>query len=307
MVYVSSLFEGVKCIDVENLLNPVFVGEYDLPGRAYDLALVGDFVYVANSLYGLQIINVSNPSNPFLVSYPTATYTPNSVYSITKHENILYCAGNNDGLFIADISDPTDPVFYPNLTHHPDSRFATDPIVIDNTLIVEDRNWNEILTFDISNPTSPILTNCYSWNLSIKNWVYYDNLLVTANGYNGVTLLDTQGVTPVHQTAIVPSYNQIHNYPNPFNPSTTISFNLTAKDAEDAKVEIFNVKGQKIKELKADMSSRPIRQLPERGEISHTITWDGTNAESKPVSSGVYFYKVVTSKATIMKKMLLLK
>jgi hypothetical protein len=101
--------------------------------------------------------------------------------------------------------------------------------------------------------------------------------------------------------------SKVMNYPNPFNPSTTISFNLTAKDAEDAKVEIFNVKGQKIKELKADMSSRPIRQLPERGEISHTITWDGTNAESKPVSSGVYFYKVVTSKATIMKKMLLLK
>jgi flagellar hook assembly protein FlgD len=134
-------------------------------------------------------------------------------------------------------------------------------------------------------------------------------LLVTANGYNGVTLLDTQGVTPVHQTAIVPSYNQIHNYPNPFNPSTTISFNLTAKDAEDAKVEIFNVKGQMVKQLSItnDALREGLSSRAESRDLSYSATWNGTNADNKPVSSGVYFYKVVTSKATIMKKMLLLK
>jgi flagellar hook assembly protein FlgD len=102
--------------------------------------------------------------------------------------------------------------------------------------------------------------------------------------------------------------SKVMNYPNPFNPSTTISFNLTAKDAEDAKVEIFNVKGQKIKELKADMSSRPIRQQPERGEISHSITWDGTDSANQPVASGLYLYRLMVSGTPVaQQKMMLLK
>ncbi|MCK4696647.1 MAG: hypothetical protein KAT74_12835, partial [Candidatus Cloacimonetes bacterium] len=42
---------------------------------------------------------------------------------------------------------------------------------------------------------------------------------------------------------------QLYNYPNPFNPITTISFSLTAKDAKSAKLEIYNLKGQKVKDL----------------------------------------------------------
>ena len=40
----------------------------------------------------------------------------------------------------------------------------------------------------------------------------------------------------------------MYNYPNPFNPSTTIYF--TAEDAEGAKIEIYNIKGQKVKQFK---------------------------------------------------------
>jgi flagellar hook assembly protein FlgD len=81
-----------------------------------------------------------------------------------------------------------------------------------------------------------------------------------------------------------------------------------ASQLEHAQIEIFNIRGQKVKELKADMSSRPIRQLPERGEISYSTTWDGCDSNGAPVAGGVYLYQLkADGKALGQNKMLLLK
>ncbi|NQV17307.1 MAG: T9SS type A sorting domain-containing protein [Armatimonadetes bacterium] len=90
---------------------------------------------------------------------------------------------------------------------------------------------------------------------------------------------------------------QLSNYPNPFNPSTTISFNISRKDAKHAKIEIYNIKGQKIKTLLAGNL--------EKG--THSVIWNGMDSNNKPVASGIYFYKLSAGKETAMKKMLLLK
>jgi flagellar hook assembly protein FlgD len=106
------------------------------------------------------------------------------------------------------------------------------------------------------------------------------------------------------------------NYPNPFKPAaagrgpaTEIRFQLSdVRQFERTQIEIFNIRGQKVKELKADMSSRPIRQLPERGEISYSTTWDGTDSNGTPVAGGVYLYQLkADGKALGQSKMLLLK
>ena len=85
------------------------------------------------------------------------------------------------------------------------------------------------------------------------------------------------------------------NYPNPFNPSTTISFNL----ASDGKVSVavYNIKGQKVKQLVSDQLS----------EGEYSVVWDGTDNSKKQVSSGIYFYKLKAGAETKVKKMLLLK
>ena len=96
---------------------------------------------------------------------------------------------------------------------------------------------------------------------------------------------------------IIPKVNITFNaYPNPFNPTTTISFSIP----EESKVgiEIYNIKGQKVKQLVDEQLSEGI----------HSVIWDGKNDSSKSVSSGVYFYKLkVNSKDKAIKKCLLLK
>ncbi|MEA2095505.1 MAG: T9SS type A sorting domain-containing protein, partial [Candidatus Cloacimonadota bacterium] len=85
------------------------------------------------------------------------------------------------------------------------------------------------------------------------------------------------------------------NYPNPFNPITTISYNMI--EAGDVSIEVFNIKGQKVKTL--------INEQTEAGD--HTIVWDGTDNNSQQVSSGMYFYKMKSSNYTSTKKMILMK
>ncbi len=91
---------------------------------------------------------------------------------------------------------------------------------------------------------------------------------------------------------------KLYNYPNPFNPSTTIFFELTAKDAKNAKLEIYNLKGQKVKTFPINQfTNQPIQQ----------IVWDGKDENNKPVSSGIYFYKLISGDFKQTKKMILLK
>ena len=93
----------------------------------------------------------------------------------------------------------------------------------------------------------------------------------------------------------------INNYPNPFNPTTTISYKLTTKDATTAKIDIFNLKGQKIKTLTVILSDAQHR-------IEGSVIWNGTDSNDQPVSSGIYFYKlIINGKIKAMNKCLLLK
>jgi len=85
------------------------------------------------------------------------------------------------------------------------------------------------------------------------------------------------------------------NYPNPFNPATTIKFGI--KEESEVRIEIFNAKGQKVKTLLNDKLSAGY----------HTATWNGTDESNHKVSSGIFFYKMQTGSYTSIQKMLLLK
>ncbi len=90
------------------------------------------------------------------------------------------------------------------------------------------------------------------------------------------------------------------NYPNPFNPETTISFSLKGYSDEqvDVSLEVYNIKGQKVKTL-LNGKINPTGQ--------HDVKWNGKDSNGNSLSSGVYFYKLVTPDYTKTAKMLLMK
>jgi hypothetical protein len=88
------------------------------------------------------------------------------------------------------------------------------------------------------------------------------------------------------------------NFPNPFNPNTTINFTVGAGLASTrVTLEIFNIRGQRVRTL--------ISGMKEPGH--HSIVWDSTDGRGQSVSSGIYFYRLTAGDFVETRRMLLLK
>ncbi|MEE9270417.1 MAG: T9SS type A sorting domain-containing protein, partial [Candidatus Krumholzibacteria bacterium] len=93
-----------------------------------------------------------------------------------------------------------------------------------------------------------------------------------------------------------PMNHLAQNYPNPFNPTTTIRYSI--KDNGRVNLRVYNVAGQLVRILVNDV------QAPRADGFA--VTWDGRNEAGTAVSSGVYFYKLVTPGFVRTRKMVLL-
>jgi len=99
------------------------------------------------------------------------------------------------------------------------------------------------------------------------------------------------------------SYYNLTNYPNPFNPTTEISFSVP-QTFSFVTIEIYNSRGQKVKTLDCSNSFAATSGSCR----THSIVWNGTNETGKQVPSGVYLYKLISNgKELAVNKMLLLK
>jgi hypothetical protein len=105
-----------------------------------------------------------------------------------------------------------------------------------------------------------------------------------------ITNKDVSLLKITRQQDIPTSYNLEQNFPNPFNPSTTIKFSLP--EAADVNLSIFNALGQKVAEL--------VNSNLEAGR--YTYQWDAGN-----IASGIYIFQLRSDKFVSVKKMLLLK
>jgi len=85
------------------------------------------------------------------------------------------------------------------------------------------------------------------------------------------------------------------NYPNPFNPSTTIAFEMASEGY--VSIDVFNVKGQKVKSLANDVYRAG----------RHNVVWNGEDASGRAVGSGVYFYRMTAQGYISVQKMLMMK
>jgi flagellar hook assembly protein FlgD len=119
----------------------------------------------------------------------------------------------------------------------------------------------------------------------------YDNI--------GASVFETIALEVVYNVANdqnLPAFTKLNkNYPNPFNPQTSISYSL--KQAGPVKIEIFNVKGQLVRTL--------VNTTKKAGK--YNAVWFGQNDSGSKVGSGIYFYKMQTTDFTDIERMLLLK
>jgi len=100
-----------------------------------------------------------------------------------------------------------------------------------------------------------------------------------------------------NEQLITNRFKLIGNYPNPFNPNTTIRFTLAENGSVSLK--LYNYLGQLVKTLYSNESFSS-------GTI-HQVYWDGNNDFGQPVASGTYFYKLNSGQNQMIKKMVLMR
>ncbi|MCC7262644.1 MAG: T9SS type A sorting domain-containing protein [Candidatus Latescibacteria bacterium] len=124
-----------------------------------------------------------------------------------------------------------------------------------------------------------------------------DPALIYAATAWGVYRLDTyQPETAVGEAQLTPVVFALHpNYPNPFNPSTTIRFSLPR--AGEAELCIYNLMGQRVATL--------MYGVQEAGP--HVLQWNGRDEQGRELASGVYFYRLQAGGRVETRKLLLLR
>ena len=90
-------------------------------------------------------------------------------------------------------------------------------------------------------------------------------------------------------------YTLSANYPNPFNPSTTIDYSIAT--AGDVSIVVYDMMGREVKTLIADFTTPG----------SYSVVWDATNNDGLSVSAGMYVYKMISGNFVEVNKMLLVK
>ncbi|MCE5272953.1 Ig-like domain-containing protein [bacterium] len=105
------------------------------------------------------------------------------------------------------------------------------------------------------------------------------------------------GVSLDGVAALPRAFSLEQNCPNPFNPSTSISFSLPEGPQVQVRLSVYNLRGQLLKVL--------VNETRDPG--SYQVTWDGRDERGRAAPSGVYFYRMEAGDFARMRKMILLK
>jgi hypothetical protein len=225
----------------------------------------------------------------FDLGFDNNFYEPNCDYSLTNSEPITINPANTN---------------YIELEHwlHTDwdHDYATVYISDNGVDWLETPVWSESGQFDylhkdwIKIPADFQSESLYI-TLSLTDDGSDPGLIDPGWNINSISVKSFSPVVTANDNDLVPAVNSKlgNNYPNPFNPETSISFSLDTKSAKNATIDIFNLRGQKVKRI--SLSDKEIK--------SGKVVW---NAEDN--ASGIYLYRLTsdgividTKKATLLK------
>ena len=311
LAFVACWWDGMRIIDFSNPSSPYLASHVlgwtngAIPGEEYCFVqavdVQGDYAYIIDygpfsdqDTFGLYIIDISNPLSPFVVI--RFIDFSSHCWDIDVEGDYAYIADSYGGMEVIDISDPNSPT---TISYSQLGDSAQGIHVEENYAYIANYILGGVQVMDIEDPSAPVnvghyqRSGCFALNVDAE-----DNYIYIADGLTGVQIYNNLLIqVSADEENVILQKIQTWNYPNPFNPTTTISFSLTAEIAEDTELTIYNLKGQKVKQL--------VNEVLSSGK--HSVVWNGKDDNGKQAASGIYFYKIKAGPYSHSKKMILLK
>lgn len=336
----------VMIMDVSDPTNPVKAGQYMAPVMTNDIAVKDHYAFIACWWDGFRVIDFQNPASPVLVAHKFGWTGTSSVPGVDFcYVQGLHIVGNylylidyqpfsgedTKGLYIFDISDPTNPV---KISRYPTTiSSGYDITASGNFVYLADQNGGmEII--DVSDPVFPytrsyislpdvgwsidyaenhVFVACYiNGGVQVINVTDPDNpvidgfysrsgcfaLGVRVNG-NNIYLSDGAAGFQIYETQTITKAggevaipDPINTYPNPFIDKVMIEIPATSQS--DIELTIFDQYGRVVNTL-----INP--QIPGNRQV---FVWNGKNSNGKNVPNGVYYLSVNSGGSIIVKQVL---
>jgi choice-of-anchor B domain-containing protein len=299
----SAIIRAISLADPEH---PVQLSTFGL--ECHDIYARNDTVYVSEGNHGsIGIYDLSDPTIPTFISrinVPSSGYVHNTWLS-------------DDGNFLMSTEEtPGKTVKYWNIQNLDNASIA-DTYLGQNNLAHNAHikgNYaylshyeSGLKVLDISNPDSIFEVGYYdtypqgespNFNGAWGAFPFFGSgkVLISDIQTGLYVVYFKETATHIKSSPKLPTdYLLEKNYPNPFNPTTTVVYQLSRQS--EVQIEIYNLLGQKVRTL-----------LNERKEPgAYEAVWDGKNDHGKQVGSGIYLYRMVANEFVQVRKMILMR
>ena len=287
---------------------------YRIINQGHDSTWRHDRLYDFNG-GALNIWDVTNPALPVYVggdNDPTVGYYHSGDESADR--NYLYVCDEyavtpTPDIVIYNISNPALPVRIGDIN---DPTATVHQVYVVGNLMFVGYYTSGFKVFDLTNPATPVLADAYDTSVyqteasptayagAYNAYPFSPSGIVYVSDHpSGLYLFSVEGhtgnATGVRNGAAPSAVRLAQNFPNPFNPSTTIEF--ATESRAEVRLRIYGVDGTLVRTI-VDSA------LPAG---SHTTLWDGTDERGRAVASGVYYYRLDAGAASATRRMVLLK
>lgn len=181
---------GLSIYRIDEGTNLTKVSQISLTVALGDLAVSGGFAYVAGDRDGLQIVDVSSPTNPILAGvYKYVGNGPGlspGAFGVAVSSNLVYLAYGTAGLLIVDASTPTNCVL---LGHYDTPGTAVKVAVSGSIAFVADASGG-LQIINVANPSQPAFVASYVSGESVEGVSVHGNRVYVASGSGGFQVLD---------------------------------------------------------------------------------------------------------------------
>jgi hypothetical protein len=279
---INADLNALQILNVNNPRDPQLTGQFNLT-EPNNLAVMDTLVYISD--YGLRIINVANPHLPEQICALHSVITG----AIAAIENRVYLGdyfGHN--VYIYDVSDPRNPVSHGSLN---------TPGIIGRISCVGDITYISdgsagLRIFNLSNPANPQILGYYDTpgNAVAVEVVGTTAYLLDHTAFEVFDVSQALAIDNVNHAALPGQLTLRPAFPNPFNPTTTISYDLP--ENKPVRFDMQDILGRRVREWNLGVQTGG----------SHEMRLDAGG-----LASGVYFVRLHAGAQSITQKIVLAK